>query len=267
MKKKILYLCFGVWLVFLPMSVNAAQKYYVGENEWFWITPDYNVSSINQNQILINEDNHDVIASKGGIVSSIKSEENNMISLQITHPDGNVSVYQNLLSTNLTENVSVIQGQVIGVSSSQFSYFILGNSGIIHTFQPNGLNVFINRLELIDYGKQFIGNPYVYGGNSLTNGIDCSGFTKAIYHQFGVELPRTAQSQYQASIPITKDELQPGDLIFYGDNIHSITHVTMYIGNNQVLHASNSKPYPEGGIKISDFSYRTPIAYGRFLPE
>lgn len=101
---------------------------------------------------------------------------------------------------------------------------------------------------IVNYAKQFIGNPYVYGGTSLTNGADCSGFVQSIYKHFGVSLPRTASAQASAGYAVSFDNLQAGDLIFYsGDGGRSITHVAIYIGNSQIIHAST----PKNGIIVS----------------
>lgn len=100
---------------------------------------------------------------------------------------------------------------------------------------------------IADYAVQFVGNPYVYGGTSLTNGADCSGFVQSVYKHFGYSLPRTAASQSGAGTKVSVDNLQPGDLLFY----HNYGHVAIYIGGGQVVHASNKKT----GIKISNYNY------------
>jgi hypothetical protein len=116
------------------------------------------------------------------------------------------------------------------------------------------------RVSLVQYAKQFVGNPYVWGGTSLTNGADCSGFTLSIYKKYGVTLPHHAASQAQLGTKIEISQLQPGDLVFYAKN-GSINHVAIYIGNGQVVHASN----PKTGIKISSYNYRTPYCARRYL--
>ena len=88
------------------------------------------------------------------------------------------------------------------------------------------------RKDMVAYAKRFIGNPYVYGGTDLVNGADCSGFTMKVYEHFDIKIPRVAQDQYDAAEKISKKELLPGDLLFYGTSTRNITHVTMYIGNN-----------------------------------
>ena len=87
--------------------------------------------------------------------------------------------------------------------------------------------------QIVAYAKQFVGNPYVYGGNSLTNGIDCSGFTQQIYGHFGISLPRTSGAQRSVGRAVSYSEAQPGDLICYSG------HVAIYIGGGAIVHAAN----------------------------
>lgn len=116
------------------------------------------------------------------------------------------------------------------------------------------------RVDLVQYAKQFVGNPYVWGGTSLTNGADCSGFTLSIYKKYNVSLPHHAASQAQMGTKVSMNEIQPGDLVFYAKN-GNINHVAIYIGNGQVIHASS----PKTGIKISSVNYRTPAWARRYL--
>ena len=116
------------------------------------------------------------------------------------------------------------------------------------------------RTAIVAYAKQFLGNPYVYGGTSLTNGVDCSGFTQEVYKHFGITTGRSSRDQAANGREIAVSDIQPGDLLFYasGDYIY---HVAMYIGNDQVIHAST----PSTGIKISPYNYRTPCKAVTFL--
>lgn len=116
------------------------------------------------------------------------------------------------------------------------------------------------RVDLVNYAKQFLGNPYVWGGTSLTNGADCSGFVQSIFKNYGVSLPRTSSAQSTVGTKVSLSEAQPGDLVFYAKN-GRVNHVAIYIGNGQVIHASNART----GIKISNASYRTPYAVKRVL--
>lgn len=118
--------------------------------------------------------------------------------------------------------------------------------------------------RIASYAQQFVGNPYRYGGNSLTSGIDCSGFTQQVMAKFGYSISRTSSSQSGDGRAVSTSNLRAGDLVFYGDG-GSIDHVALYIGGGQVVHASNSAPYPRGGIKISNVNYRTPICARRII--
>ena len=113
------------------------------------------------------------------------------------------------------------------------------------------------RSGIVSYAMQFLGNPYVWGGTSLTNGCDCSGFTQGIYRHFGVYLPRTSAAQAAALPSVSSSNVQVGDLFFYGSG--GVSHVAMYIGNGQIIHASNHRD----GIKISNAYYRKPLKIGR----
>ena len=123
-----------------------------------------------------------------------------------------------------------------------------------------GQGVSDTRVSLVAYATQFVGNPYVWGGSSLTNGADCSGFTMAVYAQFGYSLPHSSGAQAGCGRSVSFSNLQPGDLIFYR-NGGSIGHVAMYIGGGRVVHASNKKD----GIKISNYRYRTPACARRII--
>lgn len=103
------------------------------------------------------------------------------------------------------------------------------------------------RRAIVDYALQYVGYPYIHGGQSLS-GTDCSGFTMLILKEFGYSISRTPQGQYTgAGRAISYSEIQPGDIICYSDNGSSCTHVAFYIGNGQIVHAANSKD----GVKIS----------------
>lgn len=113
--------------------------------------------------------------------------------------------------------------------------------------------------SIVSYAMQFLGNRYVWGGTSLTNGTDCSGFTMGIYSHFGYSLPRTSAAQAAATRSVSSSEVQIGDLFFYGSG--SVSHVALYIGNGQIIHASNARD----GIKISNAYYRQPLKIGRVM--
>ena len=113
---------------------------------------------------------------------------------------------------------------------------------------------------IASYALQFVGNPYVYGGTSLTNGTDCSGFTMSVFRKFGISLPRTSGSQSGVGRKISVSEARAGDLIFYARNGH-VNHVALCIGGGRVVHASN----PSVGITTSNIGYRTPYCARRVI--
>lgn len=110
------------------------------------------------------------------------------------------------------------------------------------------------RSKIVNYALQFVGNRYVWGGTSLTNGTDCSGFTQSVLRNFGISIPRVSRDQARTGKSINSSQMRPGDLIFYANSSGTINHVAMYIGNGQVVHAASRK----SGIKISSWNYRTP---------
>lgn len=116
------------------------------------------------------------------------------------------------------------------------------------------------RVDLVQYALQFVGNPYVWGGTSLTRGVDCSGFTMQVYAKYGVYLPHSSRAQPNSGRRISSKDAQPGDLFFYGSG-GRINHVAIYIGGGRVVHASNRRD----GIKISNAYYRTPICVVSYL--
>ncbi len=121
----------------------------------------------------------------------------------------------------------------------------------VDTSDPN----YARRSSIVNYAKQFLGRPYVYGGSDLMNGTDCSGFTLRIYQNAGISLPRTSGEQAGAGRAISISELKVGDLVFYARDGVNINHVGIYIGNGQIIHAANAQL----GICISSINYNTPV--------
>lgn len=115
--------------------------------------------------------------------------------------------------------------------------------------------------QVANFACQFVGNPYVWGGTSLTNGADCSGFVQSVYKNFGYSLPRTCTPQSNSGTPVSLAALAPGDLVFYDHGSGSCEHVGIYIGNGQIVHASNRRT----GIKISNVNYSTPFKACRII--
>ncbi len=114
--------------------------------------------------------------------------------------------------------------------------------------------------QIVEFAKQFVGNPYVAGGTSLTNGADCSGFTMSVYANFGISIARTASGQINSGYQVSLDNIMPGDLVLSGYN-GQICHSSMYIGNNQLVHSLNENT----GIVITDLYIMPIIAVVRVI--
>ena len=139
-----------------------------------------------------------------------------------------------------------------GYSDYKYSYSTLAKSVMLRTLRHNEefSQASKKRQEVILYALQYVGNKYVFGGTSITNGIDCSAFTRYVMNHFGKKLPRNSYSQ--RSVGKSVDKPNTGDLICYSG------HVAIYIGDGKIVHASNHHPYPRGGIKVSsNYKYRT----------
>lgn len=116
--------------------------------------------------------------------------------------------------------------------------------------------------QVVNYAKKFVGNKYKYGGTSLTKGADCSGFTMSVYKKFGKKLPHSSSAQRKVGKKVSGGikKAKAGDIICYSG------HVAIYMGNNKIVHASNSAKYPKGGIKISNnASYKKILAIRRLV--
>lgn len=165
---------------------------------------------------------------------------------------------------------TVVYGQQTGPGGSSSGTVISGqdgpgasNSGSNSTSQTGPGSEKLTsatRTAIVAYAKQFLGNPYVYGGTSLTEGADCSGFTMRIFENFGIETGRTSRDQAANGKEISISDVQPGDLVFYASGDY-INHVAIYIGGGQIIHAST----PKNGITTTTMYYRTPYKAVTFL--
>lgn len=119
------------------------------------------------------------------------------------------------------------------------------------------------RTQIVNYALRFLGNPYVWGGTSLTKGADCSGFVLSVFKNFGISLPHYSGSQAQLGKAVTSSEMRPGDLVFYANSRGTINHVGIYIGNGQIVNAASKR----SGIKISNWNYRKPVRIRNILGD
>lgn len=136
------------------------------------------------------------------------------------------------------------------------------NSSINSLSNEETTNSSTIRNKIVEYALRFKGNPYVWGGTSLTNGADCSGFIQSVFRDNGISIPRTSRTQAISGSRISIDEMQPGDLIFY-DKKGTINHVGIYIGNGKIIAASS----PETGIRITSYDYRQPYRVVSYIND
>lgn len=184
-----------------------------------------------------------------------KKEESANYDAEINRYKQEAAVVQRLLAQERQELERLKEEQNQGnTPAANGSYTNTGYSDIIDGAKGSDLGK-----KVAKYACQYIGNPYVYGGTSLKNGADCSGFVYRVYKDFGYNLPRTSYEQRSAGKGVDYSDAQPGDLICYSG------HIGIYIGGGKIVHASNSKPYPSGGIKVSNANYRTILDVRRIV--
>lgn len=173
----------------------------------------------------------------------ITRDNNGNVRIVTVHPDGTTSVADAPADTSgigeTTTDGSISSGNTGDTGGTASGTAVSGVSG----------------QQIVDYAVQFVGNPYVWGGTSLTNGCDCSGFIQSVFAHFGIKLSRTTYTQQYEGREVSYADIQPGDVIYYDG------HTAIYMGNNQIVHAANSRE----GIKISDNpAYRTIVTIRRF---
>lgn len=188
----------------------------------------------------------------GEILEIVEPENNGWYKININNLEGYVKAeyVDNIYNLPVAEKIS----RVVATAGS-------GKSGASYDASNLDQSVSQTAVDLINYAYQFLGNPYVYGGNSLTNGIDCSGFVKQIFAHYGYSLPRTSSAYPSAGTRIDYRDAKPGDILVYryGDGSG---HVAIYIGDGQIVHAST----PATGICIGNAYFTTPYCAVRVLP-
>lgn len=139
--------------------------------------------------------------------------------------------------------------------------YMPGNSDEYVTEDPDDDSSSSTGSKVVDFAIQFEGNPYVWGGTSLTHGADCSGFVQSVFSHYGIHLPRTSREQAAAGKEIDISDVRPGDLLFYTNESGTINHVALYIGNHKVISGRS----PELGIGITPYNYRHPVKAVSFI--
>ncbi|SEI41385.1 SH3 domain-containing protein [Lachnospiraceae bacterium A10] len=236
------------------------------EGDWYQITSGEVSGYVKASYILTGQDALNLaatLASTKAVVNTnnlrVRSEMSTDASVMTTVSSGEELEVLEQLDGWVKVSVDSDEGYV----SSEYVTVVEGlNDAMTLTEARYGEGVSDVRVDLINNATQYVGNPYVWGGTSLTHGADCSGFVMAIYAQYGISLPHSSRAQANYGTKISASEAQPGDLFFYGSG-KSISHVAIYIGNGQIVHASSKKT----GIKISNAFYRNPICVTRLISE
>lgn len=248
------------------MPNNAACEILATEGEWYQISSG-EISGYVKAEYIITGDEAKAIAET--LVRTVAVSLTDSLNVR-TEPNTECAVITTVSTGEELEFVEVMEGWVKvaidsdeGYVSSEFVEVkdVLPRA-LTMTEARYGVGVSDVRVDLVEYACQFVGNPYVWGGTSLTKGADCSGFVLSVFKNYGYSLPHYSVSQSQMGTKISEDELLPGDLIFYS-NGSRINHVAIYIGGGQVVHASS----PKTGIRISGYRYRTPVKYVRILED
>ena len=180
----------------------------------------------------------------GEILEILEGESNGWYKININNLEGYVSAeyVESMTTLPVAESIATL----VAADGTSTTY--------------SSANASQKAIDIINYAYQFLGNPYVYGGNSLTNGIDCSGFCQQIFGHFGYSLPRTSSAYPGAGTRISYTEAQPGDILVYRYSDGS-GHVAIYIGNGKIVHAST----PATGICIGNAYFTTPYCAVRVI--
>ena len=175
----------------------------------------------------------------GGEVTLVPASDPNAVATSITSDNyADTGVSDEALLAMKESSTSINAGEANEIGAASYSSAGSGLGG-----------------QIASYACQFIGNPYVAGGTSLTNGADCSGFTQSVYAHFGIKIPRNSTGQRAAGREVSYAEAQPGDIICYAG------HVAIYLGNGQIVHASTERT----GIKTSRADYRMILSVRRYV--
>ncbi len=240
------------------MPRNAACEIIGTEGDWYQIQSG-EVSGYVKAEYIVTGDEAAALAET--LVQTVARSTTTTLNVRV-EPNTDCSIVTTMAEGEALEVVEVLDGWIKvnidsdeGYVSSEFVEVVTElPKAMTMTEARYGVGVSDVRVDLVEYACQFVGNPYVWGGTSLTKGADCSGFVLSVFANYGISLPHHSGSQANYGTEISASEAQPGDLFFYG-NGSRINHVAIYIGGGQVVHASS----PKTGIRISSAYYRTPV--------
>jgi cell wall-associated NlpC family hydrolase/SH3-like domain-containing protein len=217
-----------------------------------YVSPDYidiqvvfdEAVSLEEEQERLEEEERAVLDEQTSDITQEAQTNTSKATTTHTNKENTATSKAHNVQSSLTDKITFTDpNSITGKSSSPDSF---------RTVEQNGTNESI-REKIVSYALQFEGNPYVWGGTSLTEGADCSGFTQSVFRDNGIHIPRTSRTQAVNGSHISLDRMQPGDLIFYDKN-GTVNHVGIYIGNGKVISASS----PKTGIRITKYNYRQP---------
>lgn len=243
---------------------NAACDIIGDNNGWYHIVSDEIEGYVKSEYIVTGDDAIQLaydIMEKVAVVTAdslrVRSEMNTDSEIITSIPNGEkVTVaeeYDDWIALEIDDEVGYCSKEFVDIQLRLRSAMTLTEARF-------GEGVSDGRAALVTFALQYVGNRYVWGGTSLTKGVDCSGFTMQVYKQFGYSLPHYSGAQAKCGKSIKLSEAQPGDLVFYGRG-KTIGHVAIYMGNGQIVHASNKRE----GIKVSSVYYRNILKVVRIL--
>lgn len=248
------------------MPNNAACEILAEEGEWYQISSG-EITGYVKAEYILTGDEAKAVAEE--LVRTVAISLTDSLNVR-TEPNTDCAIITTVSTGEELEYVETLDGWVKVAIDSDEGYVsadyievkdVLPRA-LTMTEARYGVGVSDVRTALVEYACQFVGNPYVWGGTSLTKGADCSGFVLSVFKEYGYSLPHHSGSQAQSGTKISESELLPGDLVFYS-NGSRINHVAIYMGGGQVVHASS----PKTGIRISGYKYRTPVKYVRILND
>lgn len=246
-------------------TVQGTEKDAEG-NEWYKVTSGKLSGYVSKQYLTVGEEAQKMIPSVGRLVVKVECDVLNVRTKASTDSEVLYQIAQGeeldivSISDQWVE-VSVDVGQDNAFVAKEFVKISFELQKAIE-IEEILYGVSAERMAILNYAKKFLGNRYVYGGTSLTNGTDCSGYTMRIYEKFGFNLPRTSREQAKVGTIIKEAQLKPGDLVFYARG-GSVYHVAMYAGGGKIIHAANSRK----GIIISNMKYTTPYRYVKIVND